>query len=258
MAIIWGTQLLRSSRARSRARSAGVQRRAHDVASLAFLLVMGAARLLPAARAGGPQAPASSIFRSAAPLTVRDWLRLAVLGVVGHVLYQFLFIGGLARTSVANSSLMLATTPVLDRDRQRGARLRANRPDALARRGGLDGGDLSGRRPRVRARRRSAGRRSDDVRRRLLLGDLHARRAAADGAALAGRRHRPVDGARHAGLRRRWSGRRCVPWTGSRVSGLDARPAGLLGAVRAVRVLHDLVRRASARSAARGRPPTRT
>jgi drug/metabolite transporter (DMT)-like permease len=29
------------------------------------------------------------------------------------VFYQFLFIGGLARTSVANSSLMLATTPVL-------------------------------------------------------------------------------------------------------------------------------------------------
>jgi drug/metabolite transporter (DMT)-like permease len=32
---------------------------------------------------------------------------------VGHTLYQYLFIGGLARTSVANSSLTLAATPVV-------------------------------------------------------------------------------------------------------------------------------------------------
>ena len=37
----------------------------------------------------------------------------AALGVVGHTAYQYFFIGGLARTSVANSSLMLAATPVL-------------------------------------------------------------------------------------------------------------------------------------------------
>jgi drug/metabolite transporter (DMT)-like permease len=34
------------------------------------------------------------------------------LAIVGHFLYQFCFIGGLARTSVANSSLILAMTPV--------------------------------------------------------------------------------------------------------------------------------------------------
>jgi drug/metabolite transporter (DMT)-like permease len=55
----------------------------------------------------------ASIFHTPAPLTTRDWLALAGLGVVGHFGYQFFFIGGLALTSVANSSLMLAATPVV-------------------------------------------------------------------------------------------------------------------------------------------------
>jgi drug/metabolite transporter (DMT)-like permease len=46
-------------------------------------------------------------------VTGRDWVWIAFLGVVGHAMYQFFFIGGLARTSVANSSLMLAATPVV-------------------------------------------------------------------------------------------------------------------------------------------------
>jgi drug/metabolite transporter (DMT)-like permease len=55
----------------------------------------------------------ASIFHTPEPLTRRDWLALAGLGVVGHFGYQFFFIGGLALTSVANSSLMLAATPVV-------------------------------------------------------------------------------------------------------------------------------------------------
>jgi drug/metabolite transporter (DMT)-like permease len=54
----------------------------------------------------------ASIFHSPAPITRRDWLGLLGLGVVGHFFYQYLFISGLAQTSVANSSLMLAATPV--------------------------------------------------------------------------------------------------------------------------------------------------
>jgi drug/metabolite transporter (DMT)-like permease len=114
MAVIWGTNfsLIKSASRELDPQAFNAVRMA--VASVAFLLVMGAARLWPAPRAGEtPQADASPIFRSAAPLTVHDWFRLAGLGVVGHVLYQFLFIGGLSRTSVANSSLMLATTPVV-------------------------------------------------------------------------------------------------------------------------------------------------
>lgn len=55
----------------------------------------------------------AEVFYTREPLTRRDWMALAGLGLVGHCLYQFLFIGGVARTSVANSSLLLATSPVL-------------------------------------------------------------------------------------------------------------------------------------------------
>jgi drug/metabolite transporter (DMT)-like permease len=42
----------------------------------------------------------------------RDWVSLITLGVVGHFVYQFLFMAGVARTSVANSSLVFGCTPV--------------------------------------------------------------------------------------------------------------------------------------------------
>jgi drug/metabolite transporter (DMT)-like permease len=76
------------------------------VASLAFLAVMAGARWLS-------QGTQASAFYSPARVTGREWVQLAVLGLIGHVLYQLCFIGGVARTSVANSSLMLAITPVL-------------------------------------------------------------------------------------------------------------------------------------------------
>jgi drug/metabolite transporter (DMT)-like permease len=55
----------------------------------------------------------ASIFHTPAPVTARDWLRLAWLGLVGHCLYQFLFIGGLARTSVANGALIVSASPIV-------------------------------------------------------------------------------------------------------------------------------------------------
>ena len=54
-----------------------------------------------------------SVFWTSARVTPREWAGIAVLGLVGHVLYQFFFIGGLARTTVANSSVILASTPVV-------------------------------------------------------------------------------------------------------------------------------------------------
>jgi drug/metabolite transporter (DMT)-like permease len=45
--------------------------------------------------------------------TPPDWRRIAALSVLGHVVYQFLFIGGLARTSASNSSLIFGCTPAL-------------------------------------------------------------------------------------------------------------------------------------------------
>src|SRR5436190_19783595 len=56
---------------------------------------------------------ASTVFHTPAPLTRADWIRLVWLGLVGHCLYQFLFIGGLAKTSVANGALLVSATPVV-------------------------------------------------------------------------------------------------------------------------------------------------
>jgi drug/metabolite transporter (DMT)-like permease len=55
----------------------------------------------------------ANVFYTAEPVTRRDWIALGGLGFVGHCVYQYLFIGGVARTSVANSSLLLAASPVV-------------------------------------------------------------------------------------------------------------------------------------------------
>jgi drug/metabolite transporter (DMT)-like permease len=75
----------------------------------------GAGRRGPASAASGLENATSiaSIFHTRAAITGRDWLGLAGLGVVGHFFYQYFFISGLALTSVANSSLILAATPVV-------------------------------------------------------------------------------------------------------------------------------------------------
>ncbi len=72
------------------------------IASIVFLIAIGIAR-----RYKRP-----SVFYTPEPISRHDWVALAGLALVGHVLYQLCFIGGLARTSVANSSLILAASPV--------------------------------------------------------------------------------------------------------------------------------------------------
>lgn len=42
-----------------------------------------------------------------------DWIRLVFLGIVGTFLYQFMFVGGLKRTSAGNASLIVGTSPIL-------------------------------------------------------------------------------------------------------------------------------------------------
>jgi drug/metabolite transporter (DMT)-like permease len=49
---------------------------------------------------------------SVAKVERKDWLPILVLSFIGHGLYQLLFLGGVARTSVANSSLIFGLTPV--------------------------------------------------------------------------------------------------------------------------------------------------
>src|SRR5687768_4247570 len=77
------------------------------IATSIFLVAMAVVR------ARGRTIPGTGVFYTPAPFTRRDWLALAWLGVIGHFAYQMLSIGGLARTSVANSSLIIAATPVV-------------------------------------------------------------------------------------------------------------------------------------------------
>src|SRR5204862_6343987 len=53
-----------------------------------------------------------SRFAETRPLTRREWLGIATLALVGQCVYQLLFISALAQTSVANSSLIIACTPI--------------------------------------------------------------------------------------------------------------------------------------------------
>ena len=81
------------------------------IASAGFLAVIAGVRMR--GWQSGPPGRFRSIVVTPEPITRADWFWLAGLGVVGHFLYQYFFIGGLARTTVANSSLMLAATPVV-------------------------------------------------------------------------------------------------------------------------------------------------
>jgi drug/metabolite transporter (DMT)-like permease len=52
-------------------------------------------------------------FQTSSRVTRDDWIRLAGLGLVGHGIYQYLFVGGLAKTSVANGALIISSTPIV-------------------------------------------------------------------------------------------------------------------------------------------------
>lgn len=116
MTIIWGTNYSIVKRAFAEIDPQAFNAMRMMIASAVFLAIMFSLRgLAPFVKVAGPVfgARIASIFHTPSPLTGRDWLMLAGLGVVGHALYQYFFVGGLALTSVANSSLMLAATPVV-------------------------------------------------------------------------------------------------------------------------------------------------
>src|SRR5688572_16927161 len=74
-------------------------------------IVFGAAITWILGRARRGATPPRILFTHE-PLMRRDILALAGLGLVGHFGYQLFFVGGVARTSVANSSLIIGATPV--------------------------------------------------------------------------------------------------------------------------------------------------
>jgi drug/metabolite transporter (DMT)-like permease len=78
------------------------------LASIVFLTAIRIAQRR--ARASGGQL--SSTFYTPNPITRRDRIDLAWLGLVGHCLYQLCFVGGVAITSVSNGALIIGATPV--------------------------------------------------------------------------------------------------------------------------------------------------
>jgi drug/metabolite transporter (DMT)-like permease len=115
MTVIWGTNYSIVKRAFVQIDAQAFNAARMALASAVFLAVILGVRVRIVRRGvrAGAMRGLESILVTPEPTTPRDWAALAGLGLVGHAGYQFFFIGGLARTSVANSSLMLAATPVL-------------------------------------------------------------------------------------------------------------------------------------------------
>jgi drug/metabolite transporter (DMT)-like permease len=107
MVLIWGTNysIIKSALQQ-------IDEQAFNALRLAFASsVMLTANVT--VRRMGRRGRTASVFHTPAPLTRADWARLVCLGLIGHCLYQYLFIGGLARTSVANSALVISLSPVV-------------------------------------------------------------------------------------------------------------------------------------------------
>jgi len=116
MTVIWGTNYSIVKRAFIEIDPQAFNAVRMVLAAMVFLVIIVAIRML---RAGGEANDAdggrhavASIWHTPARITRADWVGFAALGVIGHAGYQYLFIGGLALTTVANSSLLLAVTPV--------------------------------------------------------------------------------------------------------------------------------------------------
>ena len=99
MALIWGTNYSVIKDAFRELDPQAFNALRMVIASVAFLAVIGALQLRPLHAAGGM----ATIFQTPTRVSRRDVIELIVLGVIGHFLYQYFFIGGLALTTVANS-----------------------------------------------------------------------------------------------------------------------------------------------------------
>ena len=72
---------------------------------LASAIFLAAIAVVRARAKGNNRSPAP-------PITPHEWRVIVLLGVLGTGFYQLLFLAGVARTSVANSSLIFGCTPV--------------------------------------------------------------------------------------------------------------------------------------------------
>ena len=109
MVVIWGANYSAIKRTFSEVPEQAFNSLRLLIASGIFLSVIAWARRR--GRAPGP--PLSRIFHTASPVTRRDRLDLLWLGFVGHFIYQFCFVGGVAATSVSNAALIIGATPAV-------------------------------------------------------------------------------------------------------------------------------------------------
>jgi drug/metabolite transporter (DMT)-like permease len=115
MTLIWGTNYAIVKHAFTEMDPQAFNALRMIVASSTFVAVMAWMqwRERRGAAAGTTPPSTSGIFRTRERITGREWLGLLGLGIVGHCVYQYSFIAGLSQTSVANSALVVAATPVL-------------------------------------------------------------------------------------------------------------------------------------------------
>jgi drug/metabolite transporter (DMT)-like permease len=107
MVVIWGANYSVAKRAFQEIPAPAFNALRVGIASLIFLTLIALARWR-GRRRGLPRE-----FYTPEPPTARDWWNLIWVGFVGHFLYQWTFISGLARTSPSNGALIIGATPVV-------------------------------------------------------------------------------------------------------------------------------------------------
>jgi drug/metabolite transporter (DMT)-like permease len=98
MTLIWGSNFAVVKTAMREIPEYGFGALRLVIASVLFLMVLQR----------GP-----GLRQAATAVSPRDWRSFVLLGIVGHAIYQVLFLGGVRRTSVANSSLIFGCTPIV-------------------------------------------------------------------------------------------------------------------------------------------------
>jgi drug/metabolite transporter (DMT)-like permease len=108
MVLIWGVNYSVIKRAFSEIPPQPFNALRLSIASGVFLAAISLARRRARRQPGG----VPSVFFTPAPITARDRWDLLWLGLVGHFVYQFCFVGGVDQTSVSNAALIIGVTPV--------------------------------------------------------------------------------------------------------------------------------------------------
>jgi drug/metabolite transporter (DMT)-like permease len=111
MSVIWGSNYVIVKHAFTQIDAQAFNAIRLVIASTIFMAAMGMIRRLP--RPWRVERSLASTFYTPTRVTRRDLIDLAGLAVVGQWLYQYWFVGGLARTSVSNAALIAASAPVL-------------------------------------------------------------------------------------------------------------------------------------------------